>query len=251
MLGIERRQIITSILQKNKKVLVSDLRKQFNVTEETIRRDLEKLEREGALTRTYGGAVINQPTNLDLPFNQRIDINLQIKQEIAQKASLYISDNDSLFVDSSSTCFELVKLLNDKRNVTVITNSVKILNERSNTTNKIISTGGELVPHSLSLVGAISLETAKKYNPDYAILSCNGLDQTKGIMDSNEPDAELKKFMAQQANKNILLADHTKFDNIAFISFLEFQKIDYLITNIKPSDNWIKFLHENNITVIY
>ncbi|WP_251555145.1 DeoR/GlpR family DNA-binding transcription regulator [Neobacillus muris] len=251
MLGIERRQIITSILQKNKRVLVSDLKNQFHVTEETIRRDLEKLEREGTLTRTYGGAVINEQTNLDLPFNERIDRNLHIKQVIAQKAIHYISDNDSLFIDSSSTSFELVKLLSLKTNVTVITNSVKILNENPGHAIGIISTGGELVPHSLSLVGSISMETTKKYNPDFAIISCNGLHMQKGIMDSNEPDAELKKLMIQQASKTMLLVDHTKFDNITFISFLEFQQIDYLVTDIKPSDHWIKFLHQHNITVIY
>ncbi|WP_462410592.1 DeoR/GlpR family DNA-binding transcription regulator [Neobacillus sp. Marseille-QA0830] len=251
MLGIERRQIITSILQKNKRVLVSDLRNQFHVTEETIRRDLEKLEREGALTRTYGGAVINEHTNVDLPFNERIDLNLTIKQVISQKAIHYIGDNDSLFVDSSSTCFELIKLLNQKRNVTVITNSVKILNEIPGHATRIVSTGGELVPHSLSLVGSISLETTNKYNPDFAVISCNGLDMKKGIMDSNEPDAELKKLMVKQASKTMLLVDHTKFDNVAFISFLDFQQIDYLVTDLKPSDHWIKFLHQNNITVIY
>lgn len=251
MLGIERRQLIAEIIQTDKRVLVADLSKKFEVTEETIRRDLEKLEKEGLVTRTYGGAILNQHTNIDLPFAERVDMNLQMKQKVAQKALNYISDHDSLFVDSSSTCFELIKLLNNKQQVTVITNSVKALNEISSDKLKMISTGGSLRPYSLSLVGSIPQETVKKFNADFAILSCKGIDISKGIMDSNEMDAEVKKVMVQQAGKTMMLVDHTKFDNIAFISFLPFQQIDYLVTDQKPSDDWIKFLHELNVTVIY
>jgi len=251
LLAIERRQKIIEIIQKDKRALVSDLSKRFNVTEETIRRDLEKLEKEGIVTRTYGGAILNQHTNVDLPFATRKDINIPIKQEIAKKAINYIDERDSLFVDSSSTCFELVKLLENNRIVTVITNSAKILNEISSDSLHIISTGGTLRPYSSSLVGSIPQETVKKYNTDWAILSCKGIDMNRGIMDSNELDAELKKVMVQQASKTMMLVDHTKFDKVAFTSFLDFQQIDYLVTDKKPSDEWIKFLHEQNVTVIY
>ncbi|MFB6469073.1 DeoR/GlpR family DNA-binding transcription regulator [Cytobacillus sp. Hz8] len=251
MLPIERRQRVIEIIQIDKRVLVSDLSKRFNVTEETIRRDLEKLEKEGLVTRTYGGAIINQHTNEDLPFVARSDQNLQTKQEIAQKALNYISDHDSLFVDSSSTCYELVKLLTEKQNITIITNSVKILNEINSDKLRIISTGGILRPHSFSLVGSIPQETVHKYNTDLAIISCKGIDKEKDITDSNEPDSELKKAMIYQAGKTMLLLDHTKFDNIAFVSFMSFKEIDYLVTDQKPTDEWIKYLHDQNVTVIY
>lgn len=251
LLAAERRQKTIDLIHQDKTVLVTDLSKMFDVTEETIRRDLEKLEKEGIVSRTYGGAMLNRHTNEDLPYSTRNSINVDMKRDIALKALSLIRDGDTLMVDPSSTVFEFVKTLNNKSNLTMITNSINILSEFANSNLNIISTGGSLRYRSLSLVGPISLETVQKYNVDTAIIGCKGLSLNKGIMDSNEPECELKKMMLKQANKVILLADHTKFDKIAFVKLANLDVIHHVVTDQKPSDQWLERLAKHNIEVIY
>lgn len=251
MLAAERRKRIIDLVHQDKRVLVSDLSRMFEVTEETIRRDLEKLEKDGILSRTYGGAMLNRHTNEDLPFVTRGAINTDIKRNIALKALELINDGDTLMVDPSSTSFEFLKLLGNKNNLTVITNSINILHEFASSGLNIISSGGSLRHRSLSLVGPVAHDTIQRYNVDIAVISCKGLDMERGITDSNEPECELKKYMLRQAEKVVLLADHTKFDKTAFTQLVQLNRIDVLITDRKPSDAWLKLLDEQNVEVLY
>ncbi|KWX87559.1 DeoR family transcriptional regulator, partial [Paenibacillus riograndensis] len=226
MLAAERRKKIIDLVHQDKRVLVSDLSRMFEVTEETIRRDLEKLEKDGILSRTYGGAMLNRHTNEDLPFVTRNALNTDMKRNIALKALDLINDGDTLMVDPSSTAFEFLKLLGNKNNLTVITNSINILHEFASSGMNIISSGGSLRHRSLSLVGPVAHDTIRRYNVDTAVISCKGIDMERGVTDSNEPECELKKYMLRQAQKVVLLADHTKFDKTAFTRLVELSSID-------------------------
>lgn len=251
MLAAERRKKIIDLAHQDKKVLVSDLSRMFDVTEETIRRDLEKLEKDGIVSRTYGGAMLNRHTNEDLPFTTRNSLNTEIKRSIALKALDLINDGDTLMVDPSSTSFEFLKLLGNKNNLTVITNSVNVLYEFSASGMNIVSTGGSLRPRSQSLVGPIAQDTVQRYYVDKAVISCKGLDLDRSITESNEPECELKKYMLRQCDKIILLADRTKFDKTAFSLLMELGRIDYLITDSRPTEKWLRKLDELNIELIY
>jgi DeoR/GlpR family transcriptional regulator of sugar metabolism len=251
MLAIERRQKIVEFIQKDRKVYVANLSQLFDVTEETIRRDLEKLENENMLTRTYGGAVLNQHTNEDLPFPTRKSINSELKQKIALKAAHLINNGTTIMMDTSTTCLELMPLLQDKKDLTIITNSIKIPHDFSNSDFNIISTGGTLRAFSLALVGSVAHNTLQNYHVDMTIMSCKGLSLDNGIMESNEPESELKKTMVKQAEKVILLADHTKFNKTAFIKLFDFSYIDYIITDYEPAANWLELFKEHNIQLIY
>lgn len=239
------------MVHMDKRVLVSELSDKFNVTEETIRRDLEKLEKEGIVTRTYGGAILNSHTNEDLPFTTRNATNSESKQQIASKALNLINDGDTLMIDPSSTSLELMKLLHQRKNLTIITSSIHILHEFLNTGMQIISTGGTLRPRSMSLVGTNAEDIVKKYNVDKVVLSCKALALGKGIMDSNEAECELKKAMLRQASKVLLLADHTKFDRTAFVKLMDFEDVDVLITDREPEAPWLDMLKEKDIEVLY
>ncbi|MFE4709586.1 MULTISPECIES: DeoR/GlpR family DNA-binding transcription regulator [Paenibacillus] len=251
MLAAERRKKIIDLVHQDKRVLVSDLSRMFEVTEETIRRDLEKLEKDGIVSRTYGGAMLNRHTNEDLPFVTRNALNTEIKRSIALKALDLINDGDTLMVDPSSTAFEFLKLLETKSNLTIITNSVNILHDFANSGMNIISTGGSLRYRSLSLVGPVAHDTIQRYNVDTAVISCKAIDLDKGVTDSNEPECELKKYMLRQADKVVLLADHTKFDKTAFSKLIELSNIDYLITDRRPSEAWLERLSRDNIELLY
>lgn len=252
MLPRERVEIIKGIALKEKKVYVSKLSEKFNVTEETIRRDLEKLEQEGVVTRSYGGAILNiEKTNDDIPFYKRSRTNIEIKQEIANKTLKFIKEGSTIVADCSSTVLELLRLVKDRNDITVITNSVEVLQDINLSGLNIISTGGVLTKKSLSLQGFITQNTLKKYNVDIALISCKGLDLDKGILDSNEVEAEIKRSMIKQANKVLLLVDHTKYDKTAFVKLFDYEDIDYIITDREPNEEWINLLHANNVEVIY
>ncbi len=252
MLPRERLEIIRDIALKEKKVYVAQLSEKFDVTEETIRRDLEKLELKGILTRSYGGAILNaEKTNEDIPFYKRSKTNIESKQYIAAKATEFIKGGNTIVADCSSTSLEVLKLLKTRSDVTVITNSVEVIQELNQSDLNIISTGGALSRKSLSLQGSITQNAIKKYNVDIALLSCKGLDINKGILDSNEAEAEIKRTMIQQANKVILLIDSTKYDKTAFVKLFDYENVDYIITDKQPREDWLELLHSHNIEVIY
>jgi len=251
MLAVERRLKIIDLVHQDKRVVVSELSRMFDVTEETIRRDLEKLEQDGIVSRTYGGAVLNRHTNEDLPFQTRYAINADIKRQMARLAAELIQDGDTLMVDPSSTALELVRMLSTKSGLTVITNSVQILHEFSGSGMTVISTGGSLRPRSLSLVGPVAHDTLLRYHVDKAVISCKGLDLVNGLTESNEPECELKRHMLRQASSVLVLADYMKFDKTAFCKLAEPEQIDTLITSRKPSEEWLKLAADKGIELLY
>lgn len=252
MLAFERYAEIKSELTRNKKVFVSELAPLFHVTEETIRRDLEKLEREGFCTRIYGGAFLNSHTNEEVSYKTRHTQNQKEKQYIAQRVSHLIKDGDSLAVDSSSTGLAVLhELYKQKKNLTILTNSIEALRLGSTEEQKMISTGGNLRPFSFSLVGSDAISVLRKYNVDTAILGCNGIALEQGITESNSLDSDVKRVMLEQASKTIIVADHNKFDQIALINLLPLEKADYIVTDCKPNHQWLKFSREHQIEFIY
>ena len=129
MLAVERKNYILGLLQTEKRVVVAELAKTFDVSEETIRRDLDKLEREGRVQKSYGGAVLNDAAQSDMPLSVRKRTNVEGKQKIAELLAEYIPDNSSLMLDSSSTALFIVKRIKDRKNMVIITNSLEILVE--------------------------------------------------------------------------------------------------------------------------
>ena len=251
MLGIERRRKIMERLVQDRKIYVSDLSRFFNVTEETIRRDLEKLEGQNLLRRSYGGAVLNEHTNNDLSFVKRRAIHSADRETIAQKAAALIHDGDTIMIDSSTTCLALLPQLRSRKNLTIITNSVRLVNDFVNSPFTLISSGGVLRPHSFALTGSTACDTLRKYFVELAFISCKGLEPQKGLMESNEEESKVKEIMLAQSRKAILLADHSKFGKTAFIRTCEFGAIAELITDMDPGDSWREFLTSQQIRLTF
>ncbi|WFR55163.1 DeoR/GlpR family DNA-binding transcription regulator [Anaerocolumna sp. AGMB13025] len=252
MLAIERRNKILAMLQRDSRVVVSDLSASFNVTEETIRRDLDKLEKEGFAKKTYGGAIINESLNVDLPYTVRKKANVTNKQYIAEIISSVIEDGDHIMMDASSTAVYVAKHLKNKKNITIITNSIEILLELSEVAGwKVLSTGGTLREGSLSLVGYQAEKMITNYHVDKAIISCKGIDLEKGITDSNEMDAHIKKLMFESANTKILAADNSKFNKISFTKIGDLSDIDIMITDSEPEENWKQVFNTMKVETRY
>lgn len=252
MAARDRINLIKQLLLNEKRVSVSDLSQKFSVTEETIRRDLDKLESQGVLNRTYGGAVLNiEETVSNIPFYKRAESSLEEKQDIAIKANRLLRTVNTMFADSSTTVMETLKLLKKRDDLTIVTNSSEALKELIVADVNVISTGGQLNKRSLSLQGELTEKAIENYNVDMAVISCKGLDILTGATDTNEGEASLKKCMIKQANEVMLLIDHTKFSKKAFVHLLELNDIDHVVTDIEPSSEWLEYLNSNNIQIHY
>ncbi len=252
MLAIERRNLILEKLQEEKKVVVSDLSKAYGVSEETIRRDLEKLEKDGFAVKTYGGAVINENNNMDLPFVVRKNTNAPGKQKIAEIISDMIHDGECIMLDASSTAVFVAKSIKSKKNMTIITNSIEILFELSDVSGwKILCTGGAMKEGSLALLGHQTEKMLRSFYVDKAIISCKGIDATKGFTDSSENFAETKKAMLESSNEKVLAIDSSKFDKIAFRKIADLNKLTMVVTDTKPSEQWLSVFESAGVVCKY
>lgn len=252
MLALERRNLILEKLQEEKRVVVSELSQLYNVSEETIRRDLDKLEKEGLAKKSYGGAVINEDVSIDLPFNIRKNQNVGGKQKMAELVAGMIDDGEHIFLDASSTAVFVAKALKTKERLTVITNSMEILLELSDVTGwNIISTGGRMKEGYLAFLGSQTEEAIRSYYVDKVIISCKALDHEWGIMESQEAFGATKRCMMASGRKKILAIDSRKFDRTAFSVAGNLRDVDVVVTDTKPSEKWLKHFSELDIECVY
>ncbi|MGN0493092.1 MAG: DeoR/GlpR family DNA-binding transcription regulator [Acutalibacteraceae bacterium] len=233
-------------------VFVSELSRLYNVTEETIRRDLEKLKNDGVVTRTYGGAMLNTVLQNDqIHFSKRRAINLEGKKRIAELFLREYGYIRTVMVDNSTTAIEAIKLLKDDNDITVISFSAQIFQELDDTNMTLVSTGGIYNERARSFYGSLAKESIRKYNVDLALLGCKGLDMTNGISDSLEGEANLKAEMSRRAARVVVLADHSKFGQTAFVNFINWDMVDCIITDQRPDGKWEEFCSRMNIRLIY
>ena len=223
MFPVERRKAILDLLDKHSSVSVEELSKTLYTGEATIRRDLDKMAREGVITRTHGGAVRLQSENIDYPYAFRENENARVKDELAVCAAELVNDGQTMFLDGSSTVIRLIGKIAFKKRLKIITNGVKTAFE-------------------LSQAG---LDT--KYNVDLFFLSCRALSIERGISESSEEVAEVKAAMAERSRKNVLLVDSAKFDKTAFCTLDIMKKINYVITDKMIDGKWKEFFDSYGI----
>lgn len=251
MLAAERRRLITEHIRASGQVVVSSLSAEFQVSEETIRRDLEQLEKEGIATRIYGGAVLSGNNRIAPPYSIRKNTNIEPKIAIARVLAELVHDGDTLMVDESSTAAYAVRALRHRKNITLITNSLELLREMTGQdTWHIISTGGSLRPDILAHVGPHALRTVRSYHAGFAILSCRGINEQLGLADSDDAVVQIKQAMVASCDCAILLADHRKFDRTGLVALGSLGLVDKLITDVPPSAQWQQRLADSGVELV-
>lgn len=250
MLSAERRQIVAQRLQTAGRVVVSELSGEFGVSEETIRRDLERLEKEGLAVRTYGGAVLSGGEKAPPPYAVRKNTNVEGKLSIARLAASMFRDGDTMMVDESSTAVYTVKAMGHLKGITLITNSLEVLQEVGGREDwHVISTGGKLKGDVMALVGPHALRTIASYHVHYALLSCRGINTQLGFADSSDEVVQVKRAMAEAAGCTVLLADHRKFDRPGFAALGPLELADRLVTDREPAPEWRARMEEKEVTI--
>ncbi len=240
----ERRNQIKEILIANKSAKVAELVKKFNVSEETVRRDLNQLEQEGLVQKNYGGAILIEELqkNSILPIEQRKHQFYNEKELIAQKAAELIMPEQTIILDAGSTTWHVAKESKAKDNLMIITNAMNIAEECSiNKTSSVYLLGGKLRRNSSSTVGPQAEIELKKYNANYVFLGTSGISLRQGFTSSDLYEAEMKKAMVTAGEKIVVLADHSKLTRAGLTSFCSFEEVDIFITSDKADD---KILYE-------
>ncbi len=254
MLSAERRNLILREVHEKKKVFVNELSRRFEVSEETIRRDLDKLDKDGYVIKGYGGAVLNEDYGTDLPFNMRCEINPGKKSQIAELAVEEIEPGDHIFMDASSTTVFLSRAVRKKETdkLTVITNSIENAVTLGNIPGaQIMLTGGILKFDSMSLTGGRALEDIRQYHMSKAFISCNGLDIDRGVTEGNDEVAGVKQAAINASDRVYLVVDSEKFKRASFAQVCSLDRVDVLITDKKPDARWLEVLEQKNIRTVY
>ncbi len=248
MYSIERKAEIHKMLEESGRIEVAKLAEIFDISKETIRRDLRELEEIGALHRTHGGAVSAQPNSFaedEYPIEMRQIHQPKEKDAICKVAASFIEMDDSIFVDNSSTCLNLVKHIPSTLRLTIITNSIKLLLEaarKPNPNQVIVCLGGLFHSANLSIFGSITQENANSYFPNKAFISCAGIHIPDGIFDSSLLEVDTKRKMIAHSQKIYLLADSSKLNKTGNVFLANFSTINTIVTDSKA-----KFSHLNDL----
>lgn len=247
MLPIARKAKIKELIIEKKNVTVAELTALFDVTEETIRRDLKQLEDEGMLTRIYGGAYISDGVQNDVNVNLREHILVEGKKQIATQCLEFIKNGDSIFLDASTTSLYIASLIVNKR-ITVVTNSIKIVNALIDNSNvHLVIIGGVMSNSSMSALGRNAELNMNNYYFDIAFISCRTISMQHGITDSNEQQAEVRRIAVERANKAYLVADHTKFNRTSFASICGIENIHHIIVDKPLNKEWHDYLEAHQV----
>ena len=249
--GIERRSNLLSLLYDKKSITVQEAAEKFNVTEETIRRDLRALEAQGLIIRTHGGAVLADDIKMEASLEIREGINIEGKNIIGKLAASLVNDGETLFMDASTSSLYVAKHLKDKKGLTVITNAERIILELSQCSDiNVISTGGFLRKKSLSCVGRAAEAAVSSYHADKVFFSCKGFSPHLGTTDSNEHESVIRKLMIQHSNESILLCDHTKFQKRGYIVTADLSDITHFITDVFLPEDWEEKIINEGVKII-
>ncbi|WP_442961199.1 DeoR/GlpR family DNA-binding transcription regulator [Pseudogracilibacillus sp. SO30301A] len=227
----DRRDLILERLNMDKKIDVDQLADQLNVSTMTIRRDLNGLESEGKVIRTYGGAVLNKPLVKESSFQVKETKFSAQKQRIAQTAIEIIPENSTILLDSGTTTYEIAKLLKNRRNITVITNDIKIAAELMNSELKVIIAGGELQNNIGALFGPLTEHTIKNIHVDLLFLGTHAVDPEAGLTSTTFEKAYIKKLMIEAAETTWLVTDSSKFGQKSFAKICDLSNINGVITD--------------------
>ncbi len=234
MLALERHRRLLDFLNEKGSGRTTVLARMLNVTEETVRRDFEKLEKDGVLIRSHGGAMRLETQRREFPVGERASQNAPEKRKIARRALRLIEQGQTIFLDPSTTIHQLARLIPDHP-LTILTNSLQIpplFVDKPEV--HVVLLGGNFRSSSLSCVGYAAVQMLDLFRIDMAFMSCRGIDVERGLSEATEEQATLKRHVIGQVPALYLLADATKLGLASSHFFARNSDVDLWITDRLP-----------------
>lgn len=240
--------MIAEYVHKRARASVQELCELLKVSESTIRRDLNELEKRKMLKRTHGGAIYLQAVSFEPTYSEKEDKYKDEKKSISRKAAELIEDGDSLIIDAGTTTLYLAPELAKFKNLTVVTNSINLIQKLSNMQNiNVMDTGGMLRDNTMALVGPVTELSLEQIRVDKAFIATNGLNIEIGLTTPNSLEASVKRKMISVAEQTFILADHSKIGCVSFAKFGTISDIDGCITGDEITEEQKSEFERNNI----
>jgi DeoR/GlpR family transcriptional regulator of sugar metabolism len=247
----QRREKIIELLRENGSCRVQELKNIFQVSEPTIRQDLEFMEQSGLIIRQHGGACISHYSSFATGIQLERHTNMDLKALISAKAAEFVSSGDSIILDSGTTVTEMIQHLTNKKELKIVTPAINItLALGKEPTNTIIMTGGEFKAPTLSLTGENATGIFNDLYVGKLFLAAGGFSLEAGLTYPSFTDLPLKRAMINSAKTVYLLVDSTKLEKVLFASLGCLDKIDFLITDDGITPEYVKKLEDINIKAI-
>lgn len=244
-----RRESILSQIYQQGHVEVGPLAKDLGVSEATVRRDLRTLADGGLLVLTHGGASVSR--NSDYSFLSKVARNMEAKRTIGRMAADLVQDGEQIFLDSGTTCFQMAGFLRAKRGLSVIVNSIRTAQELFTPGLSVLLLGGQYRPDRMDAIGPMAAASLDQLRGYRAFLGSDGLGIDFGPTATDIDSASLFGQALKNAREAILLVDRTKFDAPALYKIAEWKAISRVITDARPSQDWMTFLQGAGIQVTY
>ncbi|NLG13230.1 MAG: DeoR/GlpR transcriptional regulator [Lentisphaerae bacterium] len=249
IMTFEREQRIMQMLRENEFMTVSGLSEELGMSEATVRRDLMSMAERGMLERFHGGAALKTGVVSEMLYTDKEGLCRAAKTSIAAAALELIEDNDIIYLDGGSTVMALARLLEKRRGLTIVTNSLMAASLLMESQHRLILTGGEFRPISRTLVGPLSAPILEGLSVDKAFMGTMGFTIEEGMSTSDAGEAFTKTQVMKRAREVILLCDRTKMGKTSFVRCGEVSDIDVLVTD-SLNEELFNALTEANIRIV-
>jgi DeoR/GlpR family transcriptional regulator of sugar metabolism len=247
----ERQKQILSLLSKQGRLSVSEIVEQFSISEATARRDLESLAAEGKVQRVHGGAIAVEQAPPELPILERESEQADEKARIGSVTAGLIADNESVFLGSGTTVLEVAKNLRDRKRLTVITNSLPVLNALAGLREiTVISLGGMLRDSELSFIGHITEQALAEVRVDKVVMGTRGISLEHGLTNDYLQETLTDRAILKIGREVIIVADHTKVNRVSTVLLAPLDVMNIFITDSKADKKFVQVLKKQGIQVV-
>jgi len=230
---------------------ITELALQLEVSDETIRRNIKPLVRQGLVEKVHGGIVLSQKQEPEPPFEKRMNERVEAKRAISSLVAGIIDNGDSIMLDTGSTTAYVARALADHRDLSVVTNCTEIARTLAREpSNRVHLCGGALRADDWATFGSAAIDFVRQFHVNYAILSIGGVTADGGFMDYHLEEAEFSRAVIEQAKKTIVVADHSKFGNADFIKVCDFEQVDMVVVDQAPPVRIMNELREAGVGII-
>ena len=233
MIKYQRQEEILKVLETERAVKIRELTQALYVSEATIRRDLNALEKNGIVKRVFGGVVLTKYLNENLPLDLRERENHDLKEIVANKAAGFLRDGISIIMDGSSTVKMLLPHLNAFKNLMIVTNSLDVINSIHNPQIKILCTGGHFHSKNQVFFGHLAEDMLKGIHVDMLFFSSQGYSDSGEMTDSSEAESSIRRVMISRADTKVFLCDHTKLGKSYTFSVCSKSDVNHIVCDIE------------------
>lgn len=249
MLPVDRRHHILERVAEQQTIHIAELATELDVSEMTIRRDITRLERDGFLRRTYGGATAHITRSMELLFNARALQHAPAKRLIGMHLAQTMTPVGSMFVGIGSTTEQFAMFLPPRDELIVITGSLTVASLLGTRRGRVVVLGGSVLTDELACIGPVAATTARRYHAEVAVLGAAGLSAAGGITELDDEAAEIQRLMIERSDRLIVLADGSKLGSRTIAAVAPAESIDALVTDATAPADELDALRRLGVTV--